>query len=508
MRSVNLRILALLLIAGIIVVSVQPLGVKAIEGEVYGINYKRVYATIREYDVTARVGGFSFPGKITRKANFDVNEVDKYIRLFMEKNDVKGKKLVYCEKTIESAIKQTQLEGRELVGDMTQSIASICGNPVTEDSVAVLRGALESALFTYDTIEATGARSMLTEENVETFFSKGSKYLREKYTTPYGFARNVAEVIRLKFFAKNVWLKAVFDGGDVAKFLHDSFSRWERLEPIWKQGYEAKAFLDDFYRRLNSYLDTVFQNRATFMLTVSGDRTRVFKFLGTDPNFQYWSVCFLLGRERPYGNRKYSPAGEYRGTAVIALSHFMWGFDTVVWELPIGPLDEWWFVKATAVIINDVQIVNGDYSGYSYISRVIESNDARLTVFASEGNGSGNVRLTAKMDMSKFKDTIRTSSSQKVTLDSSVGFADSGGNVGAAMFADVKMHLEGNEFGTFDLVLDKANAKFQSVLGINVDEKQGTRLVARVWDSNIWAPLQSKTVSFDIRGNILEEAIK
>ena len=191
------------------------------------------------------------------------------------------------------------------------------------------------------------------------------------------------------------------------------------------------------------------------------------------------------------------------------LTHYMGGFDAMLWNLPIGPLEEWWFVKATALILNGVQVVTGDYSGYSYISRVIESDNAKLTVFADEGNGSGYVRLVSKMDMSGFEDMINTSSTQKVTIDSSVGFTGDDKNaVAATMYADVKMHLEGNEFGTFDLVLDKANASFKSILGINVDEKQGTRLVARVWDSNIWAPLQNKTATFEIRAKIYEEGLK
>ena len=98
-------------------------------------------------------------------------------------------------------------------------------------------------------------------------------------------------------------------------------------------------------------------------------------------------------------------------------------------------------------------MVKGDTSGWSYISRVIESKDARLTVYANEGNGSGKVRLMSTMDMSNFKDTIITSSTQKASMDSSVGFAggDSDKTVAAAMWTDVKLHLEGNEFGTFDM---------------------------------------------------------
>ena len=308
---------------------------------------------------------------------------------------------------------------------------------------------------------------------------------------------------------KHPVVKAITTVWDTGKFCYDSYQRYMKMVPIWEQAMGYKLFLDDFYRRLNIYLDNVFKNRATFTLTVSGDKTRKFKFLGTDNNYQYWQVSFLLKRERAYGNRKYSPAGEYRGSAAIVLSHAMFGFDAMLWELPVGPFEKFWFTKATCLILNGVQLVKGQKSGWSYISRVIESKDARLTVYSDEGNGSGWVRLKSSMDMSGFKDTIKTSSTQKASMDSAVGFAgNSKEEIAAAMYVDVKMHLEGNEYGTFDMVLDRANAKFESVLGINASENQGTRLITRVWDSNIWAPLENKTAGFEIRGYIYEEAMQ
>ena len=508
MRSIKNRLFALAVITSIMVTLLNHFMAKAVTlTKIDGVDYGRIYMNVRKYDVTAKVGGFVFPGHIYREADFDETEVNKYISLFMERNGVTSNKLKESEKTVQDAIKQTKYESRQLTEDMAQSIAGIIGSDA-EDAVIVIRGLVENAIFASETIENGGTAALFTIDSVEKFFTNATSQALQKYTSPYGFARGIVDKVVDKYAKKNPWVKGALMLWDAGKFCYDAYQRYQKLLPIWERGFAAKAFLDDFYNRLNIYLDNVFKDRAKFILTVSGDKTRKFTFLGTKGNYQTWSVSFILKRERAYGNRKYSPAGEYRGSAAVKLSHYMGGFDAMLWNLPIGPLEEWWFVKATALILNGVQPVTGDYSGYSYISRIIESDNARLTVYSDEGNGSGYVWLKSSMDMSGFKDTIRTSSTQKATIDSSVGFADGGGNVAAAMYADIKMHLEGNEYGTFSLVLDKANAKFQSILGINVDEKQGTRVIAEVWDSNIWAPLQSKTAAFDIRGYILEEAMQ
>ena len=486
----------------------SPLSAKATVGEVYGINYARLYMDVREYEVSAKVGGYVFPGKIVRNAHFDANEIDRHIESFMEKNHITGRKLVEAEKTVQDAIKQTEYESRQLVGDMVQTIAGFAGD-YSETAIKGIRNAIENALFAKSQYENGGMSQLLSFETVKQFYSNNMKMRFSHFTSPYDFARTVCGQLLDVTVNGHPLVKGFFIIVDTTKFCIDAYNRYQKLLPIWERGFAAKEFLDDFYRRLNIYLDNIFKDKVTFVLTVTGDKVRKFTFLGTKGNIQNWHVSFLLKRERSYGNRKYSPAGEYRGSAAIVLTHFMAGFDTMLWNLPVGPLEEWWFVKATALVLNGVQLVTGDYSGYSYISRVIESDNAKLTVFADEGNGSGYVRLVSRMDMSGFDDVINTSSTQKVTIDSSVGFTGDDKNaVAAAMFADIKMHLEGNEFGTFDLVLDKANAKFQSVLGINVDQKQGTRLVARVWDSNIWAPLQNKTATFEIRAKIYEEGLK
>ena len=508
MRRGKTKIIVFLVIMSFITACFSPFKAKAVTfSEIRGINYSRIYMDIRDYEVIATVGGYNFPGKITRTANFDEKEINKYISLFMERNHVYSDQLEIAEKTVKDAINKTEYEQRQLLGDMAQTIAGIIGGDLAEVTVAGIRGNIENALFVSDTIKNSGWQALFTGKNIEQFFTNQYQCILEKYGSLYNIIRNGVDLVTEDLIKKYPPVKAVLTAWDAGKFCYDAYKRYEKMLPIWERAFAAKAFLDDFYRRLNIFLDNMFKDRAEFVLTVNGDKTREFTFLGTKSNFQLWQVSFLLKRERSYGNRKYSPAGEYRGSASIVLSHTMWGFDMMLWELPVGPFEEFWFTKATALILNGVQVVKGDTSGWSYISRVIESKDARLTVYADEGNGSGKVRLMSTMDMSNFKDTIITSSTQKASMDSSVGFAggDSDKTVAAAMWTDVKLHLEGNEFGTFDMVLDHANAKFNSVFGINVDEKQGTRLITRVWDSNIWAPLQNKTAKFDIRANILEK---
>ena len=511
MRSIKTKLLALIVCISIIAASFNPIAAYAVTFDtIDGINYSRIYMTLRDYEVYATVGGYVFPGKITREADFDETEINKYISIFMERNKVTSYKLKEAETVVQNAIALTKHEANEIVGDMIQTIAGIIGDDLGEAVVADLRGCISAALFASDTVKnSSDISSVLTVDNLETFFAEKTKYLRDKFVSPYGFSRYVIGMIIDGVAKKHPVVKAITTVWDTGKFCYDSYQRYMKMIPLWEQAMAYKLFLDDFYRRLNIYLDNVFKNRAKFTLTVSGDKTRKFKFLGTDNNYQYWQVSFLLKRERAYGNRKYSPAGEYRGSAAIVLSHAMFGFDAMLWELPVGPFEKFWFTKATCLILNGVQLVKGQKSGWSYISRVIESKDARLTVYSDEGNGSGWVRLKSSMDMSGFKDTIKTSSTQKASMDSAVGFAgNSKEEIAAAMYVDVKMHLEGNEFGTFDMVLDKANAKFESVLGINASENQGTRLITRVWDSNIWAPLQNKTAGFEIRGYIYEEAMQ
>ena len=182
MRRINAKILTLLAVISIIITCMDPLAAKAVTlSKIEGVNYSRIYMDIREYDVTATVGGYLFPGKITRTANFDEMELNKYISIFMENNHVTSKKLSDAEFIVQDAIRETGYQSRQLLGDMVQTAAGILGGDLAEVGVAGLRGYLENAIELCDAVQKSDIKSLFTGENVEKFFTNQYKYMNQKW---------------------------------------------------------------------------------------------------------------------------------------------------------------------------------------------------------------------------------------------------------------------------------------------------------------------------------------
>ena len=188
MRKIKTKIITLLAAMSVFIACMAPMGVEAVTlSKIEGVNYGRIYMNVREYDVTAKVGGYLFPGKITRTANFDETELNKYISIFMENNHVTSKQLADAEFTIQDAIRETGYQSRQIIGDMAQTIAGVLGGEMGELTAASIRGYIENAIYFSDAFKNVGdVKALFTLDNLEQFFKNQYQYVADKYVSVYG----------------------------------------------------------------------------------------------------------------------------------------------------------------------------------------------------------------------------------------------------------------------------------------------------------------------------------
>lgn len=483
------RVLALLMMLTLIFVSLPEAGISAADkGSIEGIDYSRINVSdmASGFPASVRFGKVSIRGRLRYSGHLDSNQIDEYISKFMDEYDIDSDDLVEAQEALD---KYRYLE--EVSDEDSETcigrIASIAGYGL-ETSVVIDAG----------------------KQVIKGDFSLSGdawKNTLSNFSSPLKAADTVISFIIGKVTA-NPYIKFIMTLKDTVvvswQAYQDYVDKWEtRVE-----GMVAVRALDEFYRRVNLYIDSqavkdrVFPADAKWMLQINGERDRMFTFMGIPGNIQHWKVALNMEKEVDYSG-KGGPAGGYSGPMEIELTHDMTPFSNWVFDIRVGSLKPLWYRTCEALMFDGKHVYDCSQSGSIDIYRFLCNANAKMDIYSDRISGatltgsSGIVQTS--IYLGNFDSSQYVGSSKKATIKTAIGFLDSNNILAGYTQVDSAYHVEGGYEDSMSIYIDKGYADANVINLIKYKTNVYTQKLATFWDKNIWAPLEGNSAKVIIR---------
>lgn len=486
-RLTALSMLVMLLVTSLIAGNGEALAAEL--GQVAGIDYNRVNVSEMSggFPATFSCGGVKITGKLRYSGKLDVLTVDKYIEQFMDEHDIDEDDLLEAEEVIRAykyLDEVTDADKETFLG----RVASIAGYG-TETTVAIDVG------------------KQILNENFELSEEAWANTL-SNFSSPAMAANTVLSFIVGKIAKNNPYVKVfmTIKDGIIASFqaYEDSQERWD----IRIEGMAAIRALDEFYKRLNNYIDVqavkdkAYPADAVWTLQINGQNDRMFSFMGIPANIQTWRVGINMTKEVNYSSYG-GPAGGYCGPMEIELTHDMTPFSNWVFDIRVGSLKPMWYSKAKALTFKGQHVYDCSQSGKIEIYRFLCNSNAKMDIYSDRVTGAtltnSTGRVMATIFLQNFDSSQYVASTKKAFITTTAGFFSTNGALAGYAAVDAAFHVEGGYDDSMSIIMDKGYADTNLLNSIRYKTNVYSQTLATFWDRNIWAPLDAGKVSINIK---------